>query len=165
MDRIEYKYLMNKGDAPLLRQLLQPHTVLDEYSNIMPDKEYTVRSIYLDSASFEYYHEKISGIRLRRKLRIRGYNERTDDSYVFLEIKRKNGPAIYKHRAKVFFRNLPDLMRTGDINRYLASTGTSSKMLEDAQRFFYQMYKRNLRPVVLIDYEREAFFYKFDFLY
>jgi hypothetical protein len=162
MDRIEYKYLMRKEDTPRLRSLLKPCTVLDKFSEIMPNKEYTVRSIYLDSASFEYYHEKISGIRLRRKLRIRGYNEQTPDSYVFLEIKRKNGPAIYKHRAKVSFQNLPALMCTGNVDAYVSANGTSSKTREDAQRFFYQIYKRNLRPVVLINYEREAFFYKFD---
>jgi hypothetical protein len=162
MDRIEYKYLMRRSDAPLLHKLLESNVVLDKFSEIMPNKEYTVRSIYLDSASFEYYHEKISGIRLRRKLRIRGYNEQTDDSYVFLEIKRKNGPAIYKHRAKVNFRDLPVLMRTGNVDAYVCANGKSSKAYEDAQRFFYQIYKRNLRPVVLIIYEREAFFYKFD---
>jgi hypothetical protein len=162
MDRIEYKYMMSRKDAPLLKQLLEPHTVLDKYSEIMPNKEYTVRSIYFDSASFEFYHEKISGIRLRRKLRIRGYNEQEKDSYVFLEIKRKNGPAIYKHRAKVNYRDLPDLVRTGNIDAFVSTNGKSTKMYEDAQRFFYQIYKRNLRPVILVVYEREAFFYKFD---
>ncbi|MEJ2543477.1 MAG: polyphosphate polymerase domain-containing protein [Calditrichaceae bacterium] len=160
--RIECKYLISNKMIPELRKLLLPHMVLDKYSERHPDKQYTVRSIYLDTRRMDYYHDKLAGLRRRKKLRIRGYDELNKDSLVFLEIKRKNGPTITKSRAPVRFSDHLDFFRDGDPEKYRNILDTVDSGFQDAKNFLYHLYTSNLVPTVKIIYEREAFFYRFD---
>lgn len=162
MNRIEYKYLVpNKSVSNVLNHLL-PYLILDKYSAQMPNNEYTVRSIYFDTLHLNFYHEKISGIKKRKKLRIRGYNKYEDDSVVFLEIKNKNGPTIFKNRAGVNYSDLQDLLGLGDVNRYVIAFPKITKSIENARKFLYNLHNLSLKPIIKIIYEREAYYYKFD---
>ena len=160
MARIEYKYLISKTVVEYFREKISHYVELDRYSAIQPNHSYTVHSIYYDTPHLDFYYEKLAGIKRRKKLRIRTYNEYAKDSYVFLEIKRKNGAAISKTRAKVNYKDLALLMSSGDIKSYVPKNGGYNS-IENAQKFLYHVHKRNLKPIVLISYEREAYFYKF----
>ena len=162
MARIEYKYLLSKRQIPEIIRALSPHVRYDYYSDIMEDKKYTVRSIYLDTTALDFYQEKLSGIKRRKKVRIRGYNDETANSKVFLEIKRKNGPTIKKSRATVEFKNLQNLLTDGDIKKYVVSSNGSAPPYQAANHFFYYLQKMSLIPAIKVIYEREAFFYKFN---
>ena len=160
-DRFEYKYQVPATALSDLRQALAPFVDLDRYAR-KDSGDYTVRSIYFDTCALDYYQEKMTGLKIRKKLRVRGYNQRQIDSPTFIEIKRKNNMAISKNRAWVPYRHLENLFAGGDIERYVGPHAADPRDLEDAQRFFYHVYRYSLRPVVLIHYEREAFFRKFD---
>jgi hypothetical protein len=160
MSRIEYKYLLPRSIIDDLRKKIATYVELDPYSAIRPNHYYTVHSIYFDTAQLDLYYEKLSGLKRRKKLRVRGYNEQTKDSYVFLEIKRKTGMAVSKLRAKVVYENLDSLMQSNDIDTYVSKNGDYHSY-ENAQRFLYHIHKLHLKPIVLISYEREAYFYKF----
>lgn len=162
MSRIEYKYLVEKKMMQKLRENILPHVDLDKYSDIREKKEYTVRSVYYDSLKFDFYHEKIEGIRKRKKVRIRGYNEYSNDSDVFLEIKRKDGPIISKFRSSIAFNNLNSLFETGDVKKYINNGISGPDTTGNGERFLFQIKNRGLVPAILISYEREAFFYKFN---
>jgi hypothetical protein len=162
MPRIEYKYSIHEGIIPDLIREISPHVRHDYYSEIMPGKKYTVRSIYLDTTALDFYQEKLSGIKRRKKVRVRGYNEASDNSTIFLEVKRKNGPTIKKSRAAVKYRNLGNLMSEGDIIKYVSSKEGGSQQYRSANHFFYYVQKLSLIPAIKVIYEREAFFYKFD---
>ncbi len=115
MGRIENKYLVPPGNS---RTSATPSCHLLTGRIQRPDdNEYRVHSIYNDTASFAFYHEKMAGIQHRTKVRVRGYNEGHDESKVFLEIKRKNDAVISKYRAPVLFRNVRALFETRDIRR------------------------------------------------
>jgi len=160
MLRREYKYLVPVCYLDELRKDLLPFVELDKYSEMRPQKEYTIRSIYYDNMSMDYYREKVEGVKMRKKIRIRGYNEYGDNNIVFLEIKRKLENFIDKNRAQLKYENLDDLFLTGDIESYIIRKEPTS--VEDANRFFYHVNRKTLKPVSLVVYDREAFFSKFD---
>ncbi|MBN1299984.1 MAG: polyphosphate polymerase domain-containing protein [Melioribacteraceae bacterium] len=158
--RLEYKYLVSSNRLADLRKALLPFVEYDSQYNDSP--EYTVRSIYFDTSRLKYYHEKINGIQVRKKLRIRGYNAPEDESVIFLEIKRKYENYINKNRSALKLYNLSELIRTKDIESYVLKENGFADSVRDAEYFLHHIYKRSLKPIILIVYDREAFFSKFD---
>jgi hypothetical protein len=160
MLRREYKFLAPVQILDDLRSAMEPYVELDKYAAIRPQKEYTVRSIYFDTLRLDYYHEKIDGIKNRKKIRIRCYNELEDKNIAFLEIKRKLENYIDKHRSPLKYEKLEDLFYSGDIESYIIQKDADS--IDNAKRFFFQINKNLLRPINIVVYEREAFYSKFD---
>lgn len=158
--RIEYKYLVPAENLNKLRNALSPFIEHDAFALERPDKEYTVRSIYLDTPRLDYYYEKIEGVKIRKKLRIRGYNEFHGERLVFLEIKRKNGSHSFKNRSPLLYGDLPLLFETGNIEEFVLTNKKNDNPLKDGKRFFYHYFKYSLRPSVLVVYDREAYFVK-----
>lgn len=160
--RYEYKFLVNEADLYSLRRKLEPFVYLDQYSDKSDHKEYTVRSIYFDTSNLKYYHDKIEGLRKRKKVRIRGYNELESGSISFLEVKRKYGNLSKKNRSPIQYKDLEDLIKNRDIESYVIDPSGNPALLADAENFLHHIYKRSLKPIVLIVYDREAFYSKFD---
>jgi hypothetical protein len=160
--RLEYKFLAPNNKIDELRNAIMPFVFLDEYAEREVNKEYTVRSIYYDTMKLDDYHDKLAGLKIRKKLRIRGYNEPDEESLVFLEIKRKYENHISKNRAPLLYNNLEEILKSSDIERYLLKRKNFLDAKSDAAKFFYLCKMKNCSPVVLINYEREAFFSKHD---
>jgi hypothetical protein len=59
------------------------------------------------------------------------------------------------------WNDLGPAIKTGDIDKYVLQSD-NPKIWNEASRFFFHLKSRNLRPVVLVVYEREAYFSKFD---
>lgn len=120
--------------------------------------QYTVRSIYFDSHDLGFYHEKLSGLMERQKLRVRGYNA-LEDGEVVLEVKKKTGNRILKHRAGVLYEHLDEVLMTGEVEPFLYSGNGQDpgKAIEDAGRFLFHYKRKQLRPTCLVVYEREAY--------
>ncbi len=161
MGRFEYKYLAPLEILTDVRNAILPFVEKDSFTRA-GDNEYCVHSIYYDTRDFEYYFEKLAGVQHRKKVRIRGYNEPCEDSRVFLEIKRKDNMIISKNRAPLLLRDCEPLFETKDIGKYIIDGNGSSRVYDDARRFFYQIYRHSLSPVIDIHYDREAYFYTFD---
>lgn len=160
--RLEYKFLIPESKIDQVRDALLPFVNIDEYAAGREKKEYTVRSIYFDSGKLDDYRDKLAGIKIRKKLRIRGYNELNGNSMVFLEVKRKYENNISKNRAPLLYNDLPELLLTADFERFLLKKKKYLDVQNDANKFFYSLISKNYIPVVLVVYEREAFFYKYD---
>lgn len=161
MLRYEYKYFVPNNKIALLRKLIEPYTVLDDFADSRPEKEYTVRSIYFDTPSFESYHTKIEGEKHRNKIRIRGYNKGKGKSTVFLEIKKKYEAPILKHRAPMRFKDAKRLFKGGNPETLVAKNKKFENAIDDAKRFMYHVYARKMLPVVTVIYEREPYLSKF----
>ena len=69
--RLEYKFLVPKDKLNDLREALRPFVLIDEYADKESEKEYTVRSINNDKKKLDEYHDKIAGIKIRKKIRMR----------------------------------------------------------------------------------------------
>ncbi|MFC1694261.1 VTC domain-containing protein [Candidatus Latescibacterota bacterium] len=160
--KYEYKYCIPNEQLPEIRKRISPFLEHDSNMKFGGTEGYTVRSIYFDTPRYDFYHEKIEGLKQRKKLRIRGYNEYNQNNIVYLEIKKKNEKRIYKNRAAVPYCDLEKLLMTGDIEKYILSDDGSKIPVENAQRFLFNIHKLTLLPAVLVIYEREAFQGKFD---
>ena len=160
--KLEYKFLVANTDVARLRKRILPFVINDEFIKEDAGNEYTVRSIYFDSTRFNFYHEKIDGIKKRMKLRIRGYDEPEDNSLIFLEIKNKYNSHIGKNRAPLNYHDLGDLLKSKSIETYALTHNGYSNAIKDNEKFFHHMIKNELRPTMLIVYEREAYFSKFN---
>ena len=159
--RLEYKYLVPKELLPDLRRAIAPYVRLDGFCASRPDRQYTIRSIYYDTRRFACYDEKFDGFRLKKKLRIRGYNQPGPESVVFLEIKRKEEDFISKSRAPVPWSRVGEVF-AGYGPAAALPFEPGSAAAEAAGRFLYNYYRRRMLPTALIAYEREAFFGRFN---
>lgn len=155
--RLEYKYIVPAYKLEHLRTVLLPYVKYDPYSNVREDKQYTVKSIYLDSRNLKDYQDKIDGVYKRKKVRIRGYNDVDDNSKLFLEIKHKVSSHVYKNRTQILFKNLLNFLNTKEEDLI-----RNSKDLSDAEKFLYYYLKDSLKPITMVTYDREAFFSKYD---
>ena len=135
MKRLEYKYQVPVSALPALREQLNLFMIKDDY--VQEDTgQYSVRSIYFDTYALDYYYQKESGIQHRRKMRLRGYNQRSEHSQAFLEIKRKDNMSISKARAPFYFGDVQALFSSGDIDRYIRESPPRAR--SDARAFFFQ---------------------------
>jgi len=144
--RHELKFFLCAADALWLSSRLA--AALERDQNAGPDGSYLVRSLYLDDAYDSAYYEKLAGNDTRDKYRLRLYN--FDDSVILLERKRKICDLIEKRSARIS-RRLAERIVGGD------PAGLDRVDNPLVQDLFREMRTRLLRPVVLVDYAREAF--------
>jgi len=142
--------------------MVLPFVNMDQFAESGGNNQYTVRSIYFDTPAYDFYQEKVEGIKNRKKVRLRGYDLEDEKNTVFFEIKRKYSIPIIKYRAPVTFMDAQSIFKERDINGHILFKDSFPKGTENAQRFFYQLFSKNMQPVVLIVYEREAYLSKFD---
>jgi len=156
--RQESKFLLSPAQAERVHGMLLPHVGLDPYAAVRRGAEYTVRSLYLDTHALDCYHEKLAGLKDRLKLRVRGYDDVTPDSPVYLELKRKSGAVITKRRSSVRYRDLHVALSSGDVERYLLHASNPGEAVANARDFLFHVHRRSLAPVINVVYEREAFY-------
>lgn len=155
--RYERKYLVPNDRLESLRKRIQPFVSRDPYAPPMGDGtfQYTVRSVYFDTPGFNSLYEKWEGVEIRKKLRIRGYDQKDDNSRVFLEVKRKKGDRIWKTRANVPYSKLDEILTLGFVNGVSDEIKGSNEV--EARKFLFNMHRFGYRPVNLISYDREPF--------
>jgi hypothetical protein len=162
VSRFEYKYLVNPDCLPALRDRFRPFVLPDSHALRKPRGRYTIRSIYFDTRNLRDYHEKLSGIERRKKLRFRVYDQFQPASVGYLEVKRKKGDLISKQRAPLLVRDAAALLASGDIGGYIIVNDGVAFAAEHARNFLYHLTQGAMIPTVLVTYEREPWVGKFD---
>jgi len=160
--RREFKYLVPKDRLNEFRSVIAPYVEKDQNLDLNNLLDYKVNSIYFDTGHLSFYKEKLAGLKLRKKFRIRSYNKQTEDSIVFVEIKQKEENIISKNRAPVYYRDIKQFLIWGNIDQHVLSDGKFPNAHSDARKFLYYYFGKNLVPVVLIVYDREAYHSKFN---
>lgn len=160
--RLEYKFLVENKNLDWLRKRMIPFLDVDPFAKGKKDQQYIVRSIYYDTTRFDFYHEKIDGIKIRKKLRIRSYDQVKGSKLIFLEIKNKYDNFIGKNRSPLDYNDVIDLLKTKQLEPYVLTNNGFANSIEDGERFLHHFYRSDLKPVILIVYDREAYFSKFD---
>lgn len=150
-NRFELKYLVSLEQAEIFKKALRNYLFSDEHGN----GSYKLSSLYFDSPDFRCYWEKIDGIRFRRKLRIRHYengNLLTLNTPVFVEIKQRIDRVTQKRRV---------LMPYSDALALCNRRELPMKVLAEDQAVVSEVYsylwEYNLRPVSIVRYQRQAF--------
>ena len=145
--RHELKFQITRTQLEVLR-----HTV-GRVLNLDPNAEknggsYHIRSLYFDTVFDDALYDKIAGVKDRDKYRIRIYN--LSDKNIFMECKTKVGSLISKRSVRIS-RDLAEQLMACDPS---GLENTQSGLLRDIYR---EMRTRLLHPVVIVDYEREAY--------
>lgn len=149
--RHEIKFFINRIDAFLLGNMLKQSMQTDIHGD--ENGEYWIRSMYFDSQDNRDYLEKINGCSQRKKLRIRIYS--TGDRTAKLELKNKWENYVYKETIQLDRQDAYRLMQ-GD---YDVLPRYKNRI---ANKIYAYMHTERLRPVLLIDYERQAFMCPFN---
>ncbi|WP_437766683.1 polyphosphate polymerase domain-containing protein [Sorangium sp. So ce281] len=150
IERYEFKYLVPERLVPAIRATACAIGRLDRYAG--PGGVYRIRSLYLDTRGFDLYWANAREQRDRFKLRVRTYPGKT--SPAFLEVKRRVQDVIIKSRAAVPASEWRDLLAPG---RAPSLDGLSPGARKGAEKFIGAFHRHDLRPMLLVDYEREAY--------
>lgn len=145
--RHELKYYINQGDYALLRRKLSLTMEQDRHA-AQNGGEYFIRSLYFDDLNDSALREKLDGVDDRDKFRIRIYNMR--EEAIKLECKHKENGYIQK-QSLLLLRSEYEALRGGQYTFLL------HRPEPFARRMFAEFSLRPLRPVVLVDYMREAY--------
>ena len=144
--RHELKYFITPLEYQVLSRVLDK--TLHRDPNGDENNEYHIRSLYFDTFFNDALIDKLDGVKNRDKYRIRIYN--FSDRFIRMECKTKVGSMISK-RSTPIPKLLAEQLIAGD------PTGlerTRSGLLRDVYR---EMKLHLLRPVVIVDYVREAY--------
>lgn len=155
--RVELKYFIPHELVHEIRRYIRPYVEIDPYATKFADNKYIIRSIYFDTEQFDFYYEKLDGLKIRKKLRVRAYNDVIQNSMIFFEIKRRYVNRILKERAQLpasFLLNL-----NGNNKLLEMDTVNGNTVLH---KFIYNFVSLNLKPSALITYEREPFIGQMD---
>lgn len=145
--RHELKHEINYSDMLALRQSLRAVAKPDEHSI---NGKYFIRSLYFDNIYDKALLEKINGINMREKFRIRFYNG--DTSYIRLEKKSKiNG--LGNKKSAVLSKEEAKAIAGGDYS--LIKNSQNPLIVE----FYSKIMSDGLKPKTIVDYTREAFIY------
>ena len=145
--RHELKFYITRTQYEVLSRVLRATLKLDPHAAARGG-EYAIRSLYFDTVFDDAYYDKISGVKDRDKYRMRIYNY--SDTEIFMECKTKVGSYISKRSQKIP-RDLADQLIAADPT---GVENTASGLLRDVYR---EMRINLLHPVVIVDYNREAY--------
>ena len=160
--RREDKYVIPMSMIGEIRQSILPYAIPDNHRALQVSNVYEIRSIYFDNMDLKDYYEKHAGLQMRKKLRMRGYNDYHDGDEVFLEIKWKNNLFISKDRIPIKFSDVRALLAGGDLDTYFPYRKDFPQARQKASKFLFYLKRSSRVPVNLVTYTREAFIGKFN---
>jgi len=143
--RHELKYIINYGEYQCLKSRLNAAMASDAHTAGGGEH---IRSLYFDDVFHSAFSEKTSGIELRKKYRIRIYNQ--SEKLIKLECKQKFGSLVSKETAVIGMEQYRALLCGGGCS-FLLDAG------EMASGMYAAMKTRLLAPSVITDYLREAY--------
>ena len=146
--RHEWKHVLNTGDLLTLRQRLRAVMESDPHAI---DGKYYIRSLYFDNLDDKALREKIDGVNMREKFRIRLYN--CDSSVIHLEKKSKRNGLGSKYSAVLTAEQAQKIV-DGDIDWMLRSDHPL------IQELYCKMRYQGMRPKTIVDYTREPFIFR-----
>lgn len=152
MNRYEVKYLVATRRVPELLADFGPYTRPDPHSS---EWGYPISSVYWDTADFQFFWEKIEGVKFRRKLRFRRYGTSPD---VFIEIKQREDRTLQKRRLRWPLEQVRAAYGDGEAAPdwdLVAGDPVATEVALMIQRL-------RLRPRVAVRYRRRALFGAFD---
>ena len=143
--RHEWKHEISYGDMLVLRRRLSAVMKTDTHA---VNGKYLIRSLYFDNASDKALREKIDGVNVREKFRIRYYNK--DTSLIHLEKKSKINGLCLKESTTLSAEQA-QAIANGDY-AWMADSGVNL-----IQELYSKMMGQGLRPKTIVDYMREPF--------
>lgn len=147
VSRHEWKHEISVSDMITLRHRLQAIMQPDEHAI---DGKYEIRSLYFDNLADKALREKIDGVNIREKFRIRYYNKNA--SFIHLEKKSKRGNLGNKESALLTKEEAQAV-----INGSYDWMGQHKNPL--VRELYRKITMQGLRPKTIVDYTREPYIY------
>jgi SPX domain protein involved in polyphosphate accumulation len=151
-NRFELKYILTLQQAEAFKHALRAYLRPDEHG--LDNGHYSLASLYYDSPDLRCYWEKEYGIRFRRKLRLRRYENGetlTEETPIFVEVKQRVDRVTQKRRAVLPYGEALHLCNDRQIPDHSLE---DTAVIEEIYVFLWQY---NLRPVSIVRYDRQAF--------
>ena len=142
--RYEMKYLLDRAQKERLLAWMAPHMAPDPYGRS------TVRNLYFDTASYRLIRRSLEHPVYKEKLRIRSYARLDGGDTAFVELKKKYKGVVYKRRLALPLREAMAWSCRGE--------GEPPPSQITAELSYFLRFYGDLRPVVFLSYEREAFY-------
>ena len=146
--RHEWKHELNAADLLILRSRLRAVMESDPHA---VDGKYHIRSLYFDNPDDKALREKLDGVNLREKFRIRLYNR--DASVIHLEKKGKRSGLGTKFSADLSAEEAQRIV-DGDLDWMLSSERPL------VQELYCKMRYQGMYPKTIVDYTREPFIFR-----
>ncbi|NMA11628.1 MAG: polyphosphate polymerase domain-containing protein [Chloroflexi bacterium] len=143
--RHEVKLEISNHDMLILRQRLRVVMKPDSHA---VNGQYKIRSLYFDNLDDKALREKLDGVNIREKYRIRLYNN--DQSFIRLERKFKRCGLGYKSSTNLTPKQVQAII-DGNVGWMAASTD------EVILGFYTRIRNEGLQAKVIVDYIREPF--------
>ncbi|MDO9534436.1 MAG: polyphosphate polymerase domain-containing protein [Bacillota bacterium] len=144
--RNELKHVVTQADALVIRSRLS--CLLRPDQNAGPDGRYHIRSLYFDTPENKALHEKLEGLPIKEKFRIRFYNH--NHSFIRLEKKIKYFGKGTKLKATLTKEDVQSIL-----------SGEIGFLRDSDQALLRELYLRikteRLLPRTVVDYMREAY--------
>lgn len=145
--RHEWKHQITPEQKLILQQRLSAILERDFHTR---NGSYKIRSLYFDNPADKALREKLDGVNVREKFRIRYYND--DLSFIQLEKKSKVNGLCLKESAALTKKQAEDL--TWGEYGWMTESGVGL-----ITELYSKMMSQGLRPKTIVDYAREAFVY------
>ncbi|MGI6176916.1 MAG: polyphosphate polymerase domain-containing protein [Eubacterium sp.] len=146
--RHEIKYLLTN------EQLEKFESIIGEYLEPDPHGGSKVLSVYYDTPNFRLIRRSLEKPPYKEKLRVRSYGTATDESIVFLELKKKYKGTVYKRRIELSDR---------DAEMYMSGKAPLPQKSQIGREIdYFRQFYGTLVPQVYIDCDRRAYFSKDD---
>jgi len=140
--RHEWKHEINYADLLTLQTRLSAVMKRDEHAI---DGVYQIRSLYFDNLSDKALREKIDGVNIREKFRIRYYNG--DTSFIVLEKKSKISGLCAKESCHITAKEAQQIV-DGDLS-WMSDSGRPL-----CTELYFKMRTQGLKPKTIVDYTR-----------
>ncbi len=144
MQRYELKYILSPEQTEFFKDQIKGRMEVDQYGLC------SIASLYYDTPDYRLIRASIDAPSFKEKVRLRSYGLASEDSPVYLELKRKAYGIVYKRRVQAtlptvdeFFGKERDSFGGGQIDKEIAS---------------FRDHYEELSPACLIIYDRTAYF-------
>ncbi|MBT6249510.1 MAG: VTC domain-containing protein, partial [Nitrospina sp.] len=106
--RYEFKFPLDLSKREKVESEVANFMSFDGHVHPELSNAYYVRSLYYDNDAATNYYEKIDGVKMRRKFRLRTYGKLIESSLpIYLEEKNRDGDRVHKHRVPIDPSQLP----------------------------------------------------------
>jgi hypothetical protein len=156
--RYEFKYILNKKTSDQIEKEARNFMIYDGHVKKELNNKYFVRSLYFENNFSSNFYEKVDGMKIRRKYRLRTYSNFFDPKVpIFFEVKGRISERTYKKRINIKNKYL-NLFLSQSQNFNLLNLYPNNEMIIN---FIFDSFRKNLKPLILVDYKRRPYVNKF----
>lgn len=151
--RHEIKYILSEDQRRCVMRGIKDHMIPD------PHGMSTIRNIYYDTPDYRLIRKSLDKPIYKEKIRLRSYGRPTEDTVVFLELKKKYDGVVHKRRVEIKEKDAESYM-SGAIG--LSELEERIAVISNPQIAreidYFKNYYGNLKPIVYLSYDRCAYF-------